>query len=88
MGSFGAKERSHIIANVTLRQDLGEFKDSNDVRYNLDKDTSDRLLGHAREDASFAACLASDLCDQVRILKKIAIFQSALLLIVLLILVF
>jgi hypothetical protein len=63
------KEADRAIAENILEADLGEHADVQRV-YNLDQETRDRLLVHAREDAAIVLRYTSSLVDEVRALRK------------------
>lgn len=52
----------NVIAEYTLRQELGEEKVSVPFRvYDLSDETRDRLIAHTRQDVSLAAIIASQI---------------------------
>jgi hypothetical protein len=54
-----------------LHEELGWHKTRWPLRiYNLQDDTRDRLLAHARQDAAHALCNTVTLLDQVKILRR------------------
>ena len=59
------KEADRAIAESVLEADLGEHSDIQRF-YNLDQETRDRLLVHARKDAAMALQFSSSLVDEVR----------------------
>jgi hypothetical protein len=67
-GPRNASFLNSIIAKNVLHEDLGRF-DSFLQRYNLDEDTRDRLIAHARQDAAHALINTITLLEQIRALR-------------------
>ncbi len=68
-------------ARHNLDQDLGNEEGSN-YSYDIDQETRDRLIAHARQDASLAAMLANEALKESRYTKahvRIAIVLLAIL---------
>ena len=66
-----------------LHGDLGRFRDEGLTNYYLDEDTRDRLIAHARQDASHAVIVASRTSKRVRQLWWMAVVILGLLLAIL-----
>lgn len=64
MGARDGSILNSIVAKNVLHEDLGRF-DSFLPRYNLDEDTRDRLIVHARQDAAHAVINTAALLDQL-----------------------
>ena len=64
----GRLQTNAAIARHTLAGDLGEHSDSWLTDYSLDEATRDRLLAHARQDASHAVIATERLASRVRLL--------------------
>lgn len=69
----------NVIADYTLRQDLG-FEETNRPlpNYDLDEDTRDRLIAHARQDACLAVVIASANEKRLISLKRLVLLGIAL----------
>jgi hypothetical protein len=68
-GSNWNKQANHVVARNVLHAELGRYSDDLPI-YNLDQETRDRLLVHARQDAAEALYHASSLMDDVHQLKS------------------
>ena len=62
------------ISRNILDDDLGLFTDSYNSNYELDGQTRDRLIVHARQDAAMACIIASDTHQLVRLSIRIGFF--------------
>jgi len=75
-----------------LEKDLGSYSDSAAVDYALDEATRDRLIAHARQDASHAVLIAYDILAAVSQLERrlrntqiaLTVFGSAIVLLLIL----
>ncbi|MGN6471972.1 MAG: hypothetical protein ACTHLC_20560 [Rhizobiaceae bacterium] len=75
----GAAVQKHIdgeVARITLHDELGHYGENPNV-YDLDDQTRDRLIVHARQDAAHALTTALSTADKI---NKIANRLSALIL--------
>jgi hypothetical protein len=68
-GSDWNKQANHLVARNVLHSELGMYADNQPI-YNLDQETRDRLLVHARQDAAEAMCHARSLVDDIHQLKS------------------
>lgn len=68
-GSNWDKQANHIVARNVLHAELGMYADPQ-PNYQLDQDTRDRLLVHARQDAAEALCHVRTLMDEVHQMKS------------------
>ncbi|TIO14931.1 MAG: hypothetical protein E5X86_22715 [Mesorhizobium sp.] len=55
-GRLTPADKNRMVARNILHEELGMFADPQGAVYSLDEDTRDRLLAHARQDASHALC--------------------------------
>ena len=46
--------RNNVLARNILHEELGYFKDSRNISYDLDDEIRDRLIAHARQDIALA----------------------------------
>lgn len=64
----------NVIAEYTLRQDLGEEKVATPFRaYELNDETRDRLIAHTRQDASLAVIVAAEVEKRLVRIERILI---------------
>lgn len=70
----------NVIAEYTLRQELGEEKVATPFRvYELNDETRDRLIAHTRQDASLAVIITSEVEKRLVRIERILIFIFLLL---------
>ena len=77
----------NITAYRTLNQDLGLEQSKPVSTYDLDDETRDRLIAHARQDASLAVIVAASCEKEILRVRSLVIFMIGLLFIVLYLLV-
>jgi hypothetical protein len=77
MGTKDSNSLNAIAARNILHEELGRFRERQ-RNYNLDPETRNRLLVHARQDAAHALLNTSSVLDQIRTLKRLVIVLSFL----------
>lgn len=81
MGSFHDTERGQIIAREILHDEL-EYHDSPQIVYEMSDAVKNRLLAHARQDASHAVCNTSYVLDKLKIVDTNLRFANFWLLVI------
>ena len=79
IGSRNTVSDNNVLANNILEGDLGYFSNRGLQNYDLDKETRDRLIAHARQDAALAVINSSSILNE---LKKIRSAQTIILIMV------
>ena len=70
LGMKGDNWDNYAIARETLQGDLG-YEGGSKASYNLDTDTRDILIAHARQDAAHALCNTTSLLGRVQVLTRL-----------------
>lgn len=65
----GRTQQDAAIARNVLHEDLGYYDGQQSI-YNLDDDTRDRLITHARQDAAHAVISAASIYQEVLSIKR------------------
>lgn len=74
MGGSRAQIDAAIAKNI-LREDLGYY-DSRQTLYNLDEDTRDRLIAHARQDGAHAVISIASVQRELTAIKRLVVILS------------
>lgn len=71
---FGGRTDAHglnlLVASNVLKEELGLFEGYDPPDYNLDKDTADVLLAHARQDAAHALTNTASILEQLTSVQR------------------
>lgn len=84
LGMKGDSWDNYAVARDTLNGDLGLAGKQRDA-YNLDQNTRDILLAHARQDAAHALCNSISLLNRIKNLNRVIYCLTVLIIVLILI---